>query len=316
MSQQCLPLPKKSKDKNIPNNNISGALEISSLENMDAMTYLGLVHQEATLLPDTFINDVPDEHKSKKSKVDNSNNSNNKDENDGDDFMAIEGTQVYADILLSKRMDLIPCKSITLLPKRSWITNCLNDFEILRNYLDECIDDGRIGQNRECRLPVPRMKDREGWHEFCLGKQEAHGNINGYFDDDDESIHSTSTSSSIPPWMNNLPQEGYTPSVSLILQLDQNMTRYVLSHLTYFLSLNWPISTSRLLWIYSLLAHVHKPLHGDDQAVLRLLLRLCTKARAKFNNNDDGSILASINLVIVVLAFYFQQGDSSVMDIN
>ncbi len=43
--------------------------------------------------------------------------------------------------------------------------------------------------SRERKVPVPPSKDSYNWHIFCLGKQEACGNIGGYYDvSDDEQL--------------------------------------------------------------------------------------------------------------------------------
>jgi hypothetical protein len=41
------------------------------------------------------------------------------------------------------------------------------------------------------KVTIPRMKDRAVWHVFCLGRDEASGNVVGYFEDTDDEQNNT-----------------------------------------------------------------------------------------------------------------------------
>jgi survival of motor neuron protein-interacting protein 1 len=136
-------------------------------------------------------------------------------------------------------------------------------------------NNGRI----ERKQPVPPMKDRPGWHIFCVGQKEARGNLGGYFAEDEDSeeekeeeledsndgqmeesenlyveeneqsTHNAeekengtaepNKQSTESDWQKELPEDGMFPSVSLVLQLDQVMLRRVISHLSYYVQEGW-----------------------------------------------------------------------------
>jgi len=220
---------------------------------------------------------------------------------------------------------------------QKWIQVTMSDFSNLRQYLSQCRDAGlgtnhwdyttftTTGQqegsesntptiNHTCeRIPVPARKDRSGWHVFCLGKDEAKGNIGGYFDDsdneeEDEEEESTeadqesdvegnmfelnnhTTKKEIEEevvklqsvWdAKTVPTKGHRPTTRLICQFDQVLTRRVLSHHVHYLCQGWTLTPSRGLWIYALLSRLEKPLHRDDASCLRTLLRELCRLRAQ-----------------------------------
>jgi len=291
---------------------ISGKMTISSLETMDAMEYMAAVSREAKSLPNTFVRSpAAPRDKGKRN-----------DAKEKPDFRSIEGTQASLEVLLSNRLELESSPSPTLLPSReSWPTLQVAEFTRLRRYLEECVRYG-IGQKVSERLPVPAVKDKAGWHEFCLGRDEAEGNLYGHFeiqDDDsqDESNGSDSEHEELPDWTTNVAVTGHTPSVRLILQFDQILTRRLLSHLVAYFCDGWPTSTTRLSWIYALLARLEKPLHMEEQATLRNLIRECCKRRAQaLHDHSLREFLPALNLVIVIAAFYFNQAGPSVMNLD
>jgi gem associated protein 2 len=68
---------------------------------------------------------------------------------------------------------------------QDWVNVTMDNFVRLRAYLDQGHDIG-IGGKDTARRPLPPMKDRSSWLIFCVGNQEAQGNINSYYDDDFE----------------------------------------------------------------------------------------------------------------------------------
>ena len=112
-----------------------------------------------------------------------------------------------------------------------------------------------------------------------------------------------------------IPAGGHLPSVSLLLQMDQVMVRKVLSHLSHYVREGWsPVSVQRSAWIYSLLARLEKPIHRDDAAVLFGLLKVLTRVRATVRVVDeDRSDLARLNVMIVLITIYFEQGETHIM---
>ena len=225
-----------------------------------------------------------------------------------------------------------------------WVSNTVANFSALRSQLEQSQSRMTIQQRN---VAVPPMKDRAAWHVFCLGKEEADGNIGGYFqynDDDDEEEedlfldevkverdddandladrlngkaesndlqmqHQQSDSdtkeqdhneSSVEPNSNtttttttttqtnttttynpnHVPLNGYTPTISLLLQFDQVLTRHVFHHHVHFVC-EWksPLTYNRAAWIYALLARMEKPWHRQECSAVRRLLRECCLRR-------------------------------------
>ena len=177
------------------------------------------------------------------------------------------------------------------------------------------------------RIPLPPMKDRSSWHIFCVGLDEASGNSGAYFGDEYECGYDNVAkqqgeqkekkdncllTEELPScWRMNLPSDGYEPTVRLLLQMDQVMIRRVISHLTHYIHFGWSIMTGRRAeWIYALLTRLEKPIHRDDSAVLFGLLKDLTLARSKIlvPGNKDRISLAKLNVLIVIIGVYFEQG--------
>jgi survival of motor neuron protein-interacting protein 1 len=288
---------------------------------LDASTYLSRVRQQASELPDIFeasttiiqtvVDDTEHEtivfnNKKKKSKGD----------------PPVIGSAASALYLVSDRTSLRPPPSDRHIPShgRLWVDAVLADFSKLREYLDNC---GR-NKDRIRRIPVPPMKDRVGWHEFCVGLDDASGNPGGYFDDEeeDDTHNESSVPDEMPAWTQNLPPNGRSPTVSLILQLDQVMVRRVLSHLIhYIVDGNFPVIGKRGLWLYALLARLDRPIHRDDAVVLYSLLKKLTYLREQIplsnfhtveecNRNEARALqdLACVNALIAIVGIYFEQG--------
>ena len=353
MSQQqpCLPVTRRRKypDDEIPNDHVgpSAEIRISTLsQSMDALQYLAMVHEEAERLPSVFVSpQQPTLHN--RIKVE-------------EGFVPIDGSAAATEYLLSHRMELIrpptrahlPCYSSNLLETDQnqqivavdkWIHTTMADFSTLREYISQCRDAGLGSQQQQSRLPVPASKDRSGWHVFCLGRDEAMGNVGGYFDhheddeenseggdEDDDSEENTgddilgfnkSEDKEVEPqqtlWdIQTVPPNGHSPKTSLLCQFDQVLTRRVLSHHVHYLCEGWVMTRSRGLWMYALLSRLDKPLHRDDQSLLRKLLRELCRLRAQVilpeaakgpSLATEETVLSIMNVLITIIGFYFEQ---------
>jgi survival of motor neuron protein-interacting protein 1 len=186
----------------------------------------------------------------------------------------------------------------------------LTNFSELRSYLDRCHEQG-VGGKGTKRMSVPSLRDRSGWHVFCVGLDEARGNTGCYFDEDEQSDNEKNEDE-FPEWRNNLPQEGYIPSVQLLLQMDQVMVRRVLSHLVHYVQDGWSAgSKQRSAWLYALLGRLDRPIHRDDAATLYGLLKDMTLTRANLKvSQDNQEELARLNTLIAIIGLYFEQGSS------
>ena len=158
-----------------------------------------------------------------------------------------------------------------------WARSVLADFSDLRLTLEAHAANG-IGGKGGPRLPVPRLKDSRGWHHFCFGATEACPESS---DDDEETVETP---------------QGTLPSVRLLLQFDFVMTqRLVAMHVRWLDAC--ALSRNRALWLYALLARLHKPLHRDTCAVLRQLVKRLLALR----DSTEGRLL------LVLAGRYFDQ---------
>jgi survival of motor neuron protein-interacting protein 1 len=339
MSQQpCLPVSRRRKHPSDGGDDVDTMEPVSSMEipisdlaqSMDALQYLAMVREQAEQLPQVFVSE-------QSTQTQQSNNGS---------FAPIDGSAAATEYLFSHRMKLIQPPSMSHLPCYSWsslgkpkeddedkqmmaldewIQTTLEDFSVLRQYLCQCSDAGlgsrwtttsadKPDVQRE-RIPVPASKDRSGWHIFCLGREEAMGNAEGYFDHEEEEDVNEDTDSEtdqsmeennskdnsiedllgsndlkntdtdphpLPSWnVKSTPSKGFAPTTRLLCQFDQILTRRVLSHHVHYLCAGWVMTRSRGLWIYALLSRLEKPLHRDDASLLRKLLRELCRLRAQ-----------------------------------
>ena len=297
MSQPCLPVNRRRKRQDLEE---PSADDFDDIQNIDATEYLSRVIRQAKSLPEVFI--APDEGHGTGSSLGNHSN-----------LAPIDGSAASLFHLVSGRASLIPAASADHLPRNDiWIEKTISNFEKLRDYLQKCKEYG-IGGKKTERIALPPMKDRPGWHRFCVGNDEARGNEGSYFDDDDEGACDECVDESAD-WLAGIPPTGYTPSVRLLCQMDQVLIRIVLSHLCYYISQGWsPVSAQRTAWMYALLARLEKPVHRDDAAIQYSLLKTLTKARAESDVHDRTS-LARLNVLIVLIGIYFEQGGKCVME--
>jgi gem associated protein 2 len=178
-----------------------------------------------------------------------------------------------------------------------------------------------VGGKLTDRVAFPPMKDRAGWHLFCVGSEGAAGNMNAYFGDDYNKANTTGENEhdkemSLPEWRKNIPLEGHSATVKVVSQMDQVLVRQVLSHLCHYIVQGWKLTAQRTLWIYALLARLEKPVHRDDASTLFGLLKVLTRTRSTLNLSIEGRIeLSRLNLLIVILGVYFEQGASIVMSV-
>ena len=63
-----------------------------------------------------------------------------------------------------------------------------------------------------------------------------------------------------------------------------------------------------MAWIYDLLARLEKPIHRDDAAMLFGLLKALTRSRSKQIQPDEKKNLAKLNVLILLIGVYFEQG--------
>jgi len=322
--------------------NLSETTTVDDISTMDVSTYLAWVNRQAKSLPNVFVATSPstqdkdtsiDQTHTKEQQTAPANTNAKEDSNDNKSIVnggkemkeeeeePFHGSRTTLQILLSKRMDILPPPTVRHLPphynvntavslgdddvkmsvtstggecndsnrngsKSSWVSNTISNFSKLRSYLETQRtkqQSQQRGATSNRKIAVPRMKDRAAWHIFCLGKEEAYGNVGGYYEDDEEEddadakkddvkkieavisikedesdkVESTEegavtqqpSTSQTPPQSkliynpSNIPIQGYTPHTSLILQFDQVLTRTLFHHHVHYLC-EWKFTLS------------------------------------------------------------------------
>lgn len=324
--KQCLPVPWKKRKRittttsttsdNNHQHNTSRDVGDSfhNIDEIDAETYLQRVSEEAHRLPEIFQSEP--RHRIPLTSTASSTKQTNP-------IILGSAAHTLKYMLTTSENAIHPPPTIQHAPTDGvqWVEQILNSFSQLRNYLEQCRDQG-IGCDKTKRRPVPFMKDRLGWYTYCVGEDTASGNVAGYYDDDDNEDdddendnggidpkdNQDMTESDNPAWRQNLPSNGHPPDTSLLLQLDQVMIRRVLAHLTYYCHNEDNKAIPYVApWLYALLARLERPIHRDDAVTLYSLLKALTAARAVLPVSKRHEI-ASLNVLIAVVGVYFEQG--------
>jgi survival of motor neuron protein-interacting protein 1 len=314
-------------------------LTLDDVANMDASTYISYVNYQARSLPDVFVaspvvvdhdhhhHRADDDDDAAKDTTTTSTSTNN------DDVVLHElGSLSTMRVFLSDKFGIFPPPSMRHLPPSSptptpsstststsdgWVGGTISNFSNLRSYLES--EHSRIceGRRRSTALgegriyAVPRMRDRPGWHAYCLGREQAYGNACGYDDDDDDDdevevegvteaeeagqkdgadgrgngrvvVGGPSFASSLPPASSSAicTNDGRPPTTLLLLQLDQVLIRAVFHHhMHYLVEWRMDLTRDRAMWLYALLARMEKPLHREECVGVRMLLRECCRRR-------------------------------------
>lgn len=324
LNHRCLPLSRRRKWDEV--GKCIG--EISNLGEMDGMTYLAAVNHQASQLPDVFLAANEDEAGVKMK------TSSNK--SCDEELHSIEGSLAATNYLLNSRLQFQLPPTSAHLPAcvvnrattlEDWINLTLLNFSSLRTYLSQCRSSGLGSKEDKQRHRVPPSKDQPGWHVFCLGFDEASGNIGGYFQHDNIYTDNSLSDGKKPDALGkkgvekarenqwdrkSVPPNGYAPTTALLCQFDQIIVRRVLSHHLHYISSGWDMTVARGRWMYALLARLEKPLHMDEASMLCSLLRELCRERRKIKLSYDKNvncveILPLLNILIVLTGKYFGQ---------
>jgi survival of motor neuron protein-interacting protein 1 len=307
-------------------------LTLDDVATMDASTYISYVNSQARSLPDVFVAAAADDDAAA---VEDATTTSTSTSTKDDGVVLHElGSLSTMRVFLSEKFDILPPPSMRHLPPSSttpsttststststsdgWVGGTISNFSNLRSYLEsEHSRMCEVGRRRstapnEGRMyAVPRMRDRPGWHVYCLGREQAYGNACGYDNDDDDDddddevdvegateaeeggqkgrgngtgmIGGASFSSSPFPASDAAvsANDGRPPTTSLLLQLDQVLVRAVFHHhLHYLVEWRMDLTRDRAMWLYALLARMEKPLHREECVGVRMLLRECCRRR-------------------------------------
>lgn len=307
MNQPCLPVPRRRKRTD----DGEGKATFDNIESMDAMEYMAAVMQQASAMPEIFTA-VQSSTRTAPSAVQTATTTLQHQQRR--DHVPIEGSAASIMYLISDRTAVYPPPTERHLPSncRTWVDGTLANFSSLRLYLEHCRREGVGGKLTE-RILVPSMKDRSGWHVFCLGQDEARGNVGSYFEDkednDDMAMMDPLDSDRESSWSNSVPPRGHDPSIDVVLQMDQVMVRRVLAHMAHYAQHGWAVSVQRTAWLYALLSRLERPIHRDDAATMFGLLKHVTHLRSQvLNPESQRGELARYNVLICILGLYFEQG--------
>jgi survival of motor neuron protein-interacting protein 1 len=307
---------KRNEDEDVNATFLNDSSTIDDIANIDASTYIAWVNRQSQALPSVLVADQTETHVKL-------NATQHEDPIDGSaaTLQVLLSKQMIIHPPPSVR-HLPPIKhhgentSLGHTPSdetkhscSEWITTTVSNFSELRSQIEKAQSQMSI-QHR--KIAVPRMKDRAAWHVFCLGKHEASGNVGGYFqdsdddhDDDNESGEEDTDEAGaakleepkelieVDPNIYNpqlVPPNGYRPSLSLLLQFDQVLTRFLFHHhIHFFCEWKSPLTRNRAAWIYALLARMEKPWHREECSAVRRLLRECCARRHRLILPDGES---------------------------
>lgn len=337
MSAPCLPVIHRKRKRNdihdtnsLSNCHVESSLEANEdevtfddIETIDAAEYLSRVVNQAKQIPDIFVSQATKCDKDVDTVIPKRHQNH----------VPIDGSAADIAYLVSGRASLTRPPTDDFLPfqKLKWIKSTISNFERLRAYLDDCREKG-VGGKLTNRTILPPMKDRSGWHLFCVGSDEANGNIKSYFGDDYDNSNlvwgrgrenmeekSDEQETNLPvvsEWQRNLPSNGYEPCIRLLSQMDQVLVRRVLGHLCHYTAKGWKMTQQRSAWIYALLARLEKPIHRDDASNLFGLLKSLTLARSKLDvRGESRTELVHLNVLITLVGIYFEQGGNVSMSV-
>ncbi|PIK57257.1 putative gem-associated protein 2 [Apostichopus japonicus] len=239
-----------------------------------AEEYLSRVRNEAKLCPDVVVADIQDD-------------------------------QGERQVELQQTEDQVEPTLPWSIPTRKWQLEQSEEYDRVRLMLNAMQE--QKAKEIEGKSPVlPRMKDELGWCGFCLGT-EFQGKylkaIAAAGEDPPEIMMDDGEAKSC------LPEDGSPrpPLITILLNMDQTMIQQVLDYHIHWLPL-MGFTIAQGCWIYALMACLAKPLIPDCAASLRAMARTCRNIRLTVENENDER-LPSLNLLIALVANYFDQGD-------
>uniref|UniRef100_A0A8C2J2X7 Gem-associated protein 2 n=1 Tax=Cyprinus carpio TaxID=7962 RepID=A0A8C2J2X7_CYPCA len=125
---------------------------------------------------------------------------------------------------------------------------------------------------------MPKMEDEDGWKRFCLGENVC---LDIQLKEDDN----------------------VNPGLDYIKSTISAVLEYLIN---WFEERDFVPQLGR--WLYALLACLEKPLLPEAHSLIRQLARRCSAVRANLESKDDER-LSALNLMICIVARYFEQND-------
>lgn len=185
-------------------------------------------------------------------------------------------------------------------PSKFWQQKQVADFSEVRQKLSK-YKKNLAERNVKLKAALPKLDDDIGWCQLCFGGQAS--NVQ-QVDDDSANISNLDDDKSPATF----PKEnGVPPSLSIVCAMSQLLIEQVLNyHISWLEVTGFTPQQGR--WFYALLACLEKPLTPEACSSLRSLARVCCKLRANLTSCED-PILAALNLLICLVANYFDQRD-------
>ncbi|XP_072345193.1 gem-associated protein 2 isoform X3 [Scyliorhinus torazame] len=109
------------------------------------------------------------------------------------------------------------------------------------------------------------------------------------------------------PLDNNVMLVGFPPLLSIVSRMSQPTVFNALEYLIIWFG-DKKLYPELGRWLYALLACIEKPLLPEAHSLIRQLARRCSAVRAKLENPEDTE-LSAVNLLICLVARYFEQSD-------
>ncbi|XP_032883057.1 gem-associated protein 2 isoform X2 [Amblyraja radiata] len=154
------------------------------------------------------------------------------------------------------------------------------------------IDPRKLKSNQTVNIS-PSLEDEEGWKKFCLGEKLY--------------LNSSPVTNEIDNPGIDYVQVGFPPLLSIVSRMSQPTVFNILEYLIIWFG-DKKLYPELGRWLYALLACIEKPLLPEAHSLIRQLARRCSEIRAKLENPEDGE-LSALNLLICLVARYFQQCD-------
>uniref|UniRef100_A0A8C1FCV0 Gem-associated protein 2 n=2 Tax=Cyprinus carpio TaxID=7962 RepID=A0A8C1FCV0_CYPCA len=147
--------------------------------------------------------------------------------------------------------------------------------------------------SRFSEVRQPKSEDEDGWKRFCLGENVC---LDIQLKEEDK----------VNPGLDYV-KTGFPPFLSIVSKLNQSTISAVLEYLmNWFEERDFVAQLGR--WFYALLACLEKPLLPEAHSLIRQLARRCSAVRANLESKDD-DCLSALNLMICIVARYFEQND-------
>lgn len=185
-------------------------------------------------------------------------------------------------------------------PSLVWQKAQIADFSQVRKQIalvsENKSEKKKICANWSARLPL--RDDVEKWCRLCFGRLKPLPK---------RSIQQEESCDSSEDESDDGGTSGSPPLLSILLQMDQHTVHKVLEyHINWFEATGF--SATQGQWLYALLVCLEKPLTPETCSSLRSLARNCANLRATIETPDD-PLLAPLNLLICLIARYFDQMD-------